>query len=141
MMDEQATNNGNVDDARRIATWSALATHMTPSIQRVVEFAKRVPGIQTFPRPLIFLLPLPSTRPFTRTLLCEIRRPIVFSKSHVSNGFLFNLLRQLRFPRTEPGRSADPYQNRLLRSLARAREPTHQHAGGHHDAGRRCHTL
>lgn len=43
MMDEQVTD-GNVDDARRIATWSALATHMTPSIQRVVEFAKRVPG-------------------------------------------------------------------------------------------------
>lgn len=41
-MDEQVTDG--VDDARRIATWSALATHMTPSIQRVVEFAKRVPG-------------------------------------------------------------------------------------------------
>ncbi len=32
------------DEARRIATWSAFASNMTPSIQRVVEFAKRVPG-------------------------------------------------------------------------------------------------
>lgn len=36
--------SGVTDEERRIATWSALATHMTPSIQRVVEFAKRVPG-------------------------------------------------------------------------------------------------
>lgn len=34
----------SAEEAQRIATWSALATHMTPSIQRVVEFAKRVPG-------------------------------------------------------------------------------------------------
>ena len=39
------TGSSVADEARRIATWSALATHMTPSIQRVVEFAKRVPGI------------------------------------------------------------------------------------------------
>ncbi|XP_057372342.1 ecdysone-induced protein 78C-like [Daphnia carinata] len=38
------TGGNGADEARRIATWSALATHMTPSIQRVVEFAKRVPG-------------------------------------------------------------------------------------------------
>ena len=38
------TNNNSNDETRRIATWSAFATHMTPSIQRVVEFAKRVPG-------------------------------------------------------------------------------------------------
>lgn len=48
-MDEGGNTNdlstgSGADDARRIATWSALATHMTPSIQRVVEFAKRVPG-------------------------------------------------------------------------------------------------
>lgn len=42
--DTPGGNSGNADEARRIATWSALATHMTPSIQRVVEFAKRVPG-------------------------------------------------------------------------------------------------
>lgn len=48
VMDESVnndpTNNNSNDETRRIATWSALATHMTPSIQRVVEFAKRVPG-------------------------------------------------------------------------------------------------
>lgn len=48
VMDESvnndSTNNNSNDETRRIATWSALATHMTPSIQRVVEFAKRVPG-------------------------------------------------------------------------------------------------
>lgn len=47
-MDEGGNTNdlstGSGTDDRRIATWSALATHMTPSIQRVVEFAKRVPG-------------------------------------------------------------------------------------------------
>jgi hypothetical protein len=41
---DEGGNNDNADETRRIATWSALATHMTPSIQRVVEFAKRVPG-------------------------------------------------------------------------------------------------
>lgn len=48
VMDEGGNTNdlstGSGTDDRRIATWSALATHMTPSIQRVVEFAKRVPG-------------------------------------------------------------------------------------------------
>ena len=46
-MDESgngADHSKNNDETRRISTWSALATHMTPSIQRVVEFAKRVPG-------------------------------------------------------------------------------------------------
>ena len=32
------------EEQLRLATWSALASHVTPSIQRVVEFAKRVPG-------------------------------------------------------------------------------------------------
>lgn len=41
---DSSTGGVTDGDARRIATWSALATHMTPSIQRVVEFAKRVPG-------------------------------------------------------------------------------------------------
>ena len=43
-VEEMASANIGADDARRLATWSALAAHMTPSIQRVVEFAKRVPG-------------------------------------------------------------------------------------------------
>ena len=34
----------SVEEAQRLATWSTLATHITPSIQHVVEFAKRVPG-------------------------------------------------------------------------------------------------
>lgn len=41
---EMTSADISAEEAQRLATWSTLATHMTPSIQRVVEFAKRVPG-------------------------------------------------------------------------------------------------
>jgi hypothetical protein len=52
MKKEAQTVTVNADELRRIATWSTLATHITPSIQRVVEFAKRVPGQHSFHVPI-----------------------------------------------------------------------------------------
>ncbi|XP_076062691.1 ecdysone-induced protein 78C-like isoform X2 [Oratosquilla oratoria] len=41
---EAATSTMDALEQQKIAMWQSLAVFMTPSIQRVVEFAKRVPG-------------------------------------------------------------------------------------------------
>ncbi|XP_018914424.1 ecdysone-induced protein 78C [Bemisia tabaci] len=41
---EVASSTADSNSKQRIWLWQQFATHMTPSVQRVVEFAKRVPG-------------------------------------------------------------------------------------------------
>lgn len=41
---EVASSTAESLEQQRIWLWQQFATHVTPSVQRVVEFAKRVPG-------------------------------------------------------------------------------------------------
>lgn len=41
---EVASSTVENEEMRRIWLWQQFAAHVTPTVQRVVEFAKRVPG-------------------------------------------------------------------------------------------------
>lgn len=45
---EAASSTMDTLEQQKITMWQSFAVFMTPSIQRVVEFAKRVPGIIPF---------------------------------------------------------------------------------------------
>lgn len=45
---EVASSTAESAEHQRIWLWQQLATHVTPSVQRIVEFAKRVPGKLNF---------------------------------------------------------------------------------------------
>lgn len=49
---EVASSTVENEEMRRIWLWQQFAAHVTPTVQRVVEFAKRVPG--TFSSVIIF---------------------------------------------------------------------------------------
>lgn len=41
---EVASSTAESEEQQKIWLWQQLAAHITPTVQRVVEFAKRVPG-------------------------------------------------------------------------------------------------